>query len=469
MAEGRKRETTHTLYGFGDGFDWRSTSFLEPLPSELVCSYCGFVCKWTARLPCSHTACTRCFRKSERRPYTCVLDGTCCTDSGVSWSALSEDRLAQLSIRCWNVNNGCGASGPAFYILSHFMRDCEYHAVMCSFCSKSLLLCNLNRHLASRCFQAFLANGALARKAETDSTSTSSDVPSSVEENLPSTEPPSHDSDSDMSLTNQRPFQRVLDKYEEANVEKALNSVLVATVSVEDTVGQSRRLGEVYRESQCKAWEACARVKIFTINGSRDAAEEVDRWGSSKSASGAENSGVLTVCNTDKMLYASGESLGHYLRLLWESIPSVKERHDHADEAQRTSFQWHTSSSREAEEAKETLTGLTNGIVTTQVHSTHGDEPDGTGEQECGMPKIEETSTLRECADLIKFDMNCNSHGLPYSVLLHRDWLHENHLITAETLIEFVIGFSEGGPPQLVPKLEGPITLLSKTVEGING
>ncbi|KAL1479641.1 hypothetical protein MTO96_051689 [Rhipicephalus appendiculatus] len=256
MVEDHKRATTRTLFGFGDGFDWRLTSFLEPLSPELVCSYCGLVCKWTAQLPCSHTACTRCYRKSERRGYTCVLDGTCFTDSRVHWAALSEEQLAQLSVHCWNVKSGCGVTGPAFYILNHFLRDCEYHVIMCSFCGKTVLLCNLNHHLASSCSQAFRTNGALAREAETDSTSTSSDVSDSVEENVPSTGPSSHDSDSDLSVENRRPFLWVLDerfrtenivpvfyKCNEASVRKARDSVLVAAVSVEDGVDRSRRLG----------------------------------------------------------------------------------------------------------------------------------------------------------------------------------------------------------------------------------
>ncbi|KAH7976061.1 hypothetical protein HPB52_008533 [Rhipicephalus sanguineus] len=102
MAEYPKSGTTHTLFGFGDGFDWRRTSFLEPLPPEMVCSYCGLVCKWTAQLPCLHTACTRCYRKFERRGDTCVLDGRCFTERQVSWAALSEERLAQLSGVAWS-------------------------------------------------------------------------------------------------------------------------------------------------------------------------------------------------------------------------------------------------------------------------------------------------------------------------------------------------------------------------------
>ncbi|XP_037498798.1 uncharacterized protein LOC119372399 [Rhipicephalus sanguineus] len=484
MAEYPKSGTTHTLFGFGDGFDWRRTSFLEPLPPEMVCSYCGLVCKWTAQLPCLHTACTRCYRKFERRGDTCVLDGRCFTERQVSWAALSEERLAQLSIRCWNVTSGCGVTGPAFYILNHFLRDCEYHVIKCSFCSKTALLRDLDQHLASSCLQAFRMNDALTHEAETDSTSTSSVVSDSVEENVPSTGPSSHDSDSSLNMRDRRPSINVLNerlrkehivpvfyKSNEASSRKARDSVVVVAVSVEDGADHSRRTGEVPREGQFEAREPCTRANSSCINGSDDDAEELERRVSSDSTSEAENLGVVPVCLTEDPLYASGEALGHYLRLLWESISTTKERHCHrVCEAQRTPSQCGTSPRIESVDVINTLTVLTNGTASIQIQPTSpGDHPENTGEEKRGVSKVGETSVLSEGADSIESTVDCNSSVLPLSVLLHRDWLHENHLITAETLKEFFDGISKEGPSQGTPKLERSMKLLPKTQECING
>ncbi|KAH7974501.1 hypothetical protein HPB49_024778 [Dermacentor silvarum] len=98
MAEDCAWLTTRTLFGFGAGFDWRRTSFLEPLPPERVCSYCGLVGKWTALFPCSHTACTRCYRKFVRCGHTCVLDRTCFAGRHIYWTSFSEADLARLSV-----------------------------------------------------------------------------------------------------------------------------------------------------------------------------------------------------------------------------------------------------------------------------------------------------------------------------------------------------------------------------------
>ncbi|KAK8758233.1 hypothetical protein V5799_004135 [Amblyomma americanum] len=154
MAEAaRQEETELTLFGFGDGFDWRQTCFLETAPANKACCLCGLLSSWTAVFPCSHRACTRCYEKSVAIGCVCVVDGTRFHVYDVSWVPFSRERLAQFQIRCWNSSRGCVAVGPFFHIQRHFQIDCKCHSVRCPHCGQTVPQEEFTSHMSPNCIR----------------------------------------------------------------------------------------------------------------------------------------------------------------------------------------------------------------------------------------------------------------------------------------------------------------------------
>ncbi|KAH6922046.1 hypothetical protein HPB50_008055 [Hyalomma asiaticum] len=464
MARDRVQMTTWTLYGFGNGFDWRSTSFVEPLTPERVCSFCGLVCKLTALLPCSHSACTRCHSKCVERAHTCPLDGDCFAGRPVGWVDFPEEELAQLNIHCWNATNGCEITGPAHFIVNHFQRDCQYHVVKCNSCNEDVPLPQLDDHTSSKCLRASEPKGTPDHKAQVDPINTLSDASGSVHENASPMRPSSPENGSCKSGQDEVPLletlnQRfrkenivpVLYKCNEAKSKKAQDVMLMVAVEEDDIVDSLLRTGKVPREIHLKTTEPCTGTNAPCVNGSLSEVEEREQRSSSGSGTQAECSGVITVPRTKDLLYTGNESLGRYLCLLWESIPNVTEPclRD-ANGADRTPSNCHRDPRRETRDAINKPERLTNGTASEHPRLTsRGDEPGKSSEEKLHTSKVVRTSALRKYREPEGTMVHCRSTFLPSSLLLHLDWLHENRLIDAETLLEFVDDTIEHVPPAL--------------------
>lgn len=58
-------------------------------------------------------------------------------------------RLLSRKVRCWNVDNGCNAEGPASDMLGHFTNVCCFHVVICPRCSGKVPHLQMTDHLES--------------------------------------------------------------------------------------------------------------------------------------------------------------------------------------------------------------------------------------------------------------------------------------------------------------------------------
>lgn len=144
-------ETAYTLFGFGNDIDWRRTLFLQPLPPHRFCTYCGRVCARMMLLPSSHILCASCYTQCQRANSACALDGQVFRNFDVAVTRFTKDVLALRHIRCWNAESGCEMEGRVFAVLEHYRKECPYHTVTCSRCSRVVSHQDMVAHLASGC------------------------------------------------------------------------------------------------------------------------------------------------------------------------------------------------------------------------------------------------------------------------------------------------------------------------------
>ncbi|XP_075560264.1 uncharacterized protein LOC142592609 [Dermacentor variabilis] len=480
MADDSTWLTTRTLFGFGGAFDWRPTSFLEPLSPERVCSYCGLVSKWTALLPCSHTACTRCYNKFDRCGRTCVLDRSSFAGRHVYWASFPDEHLAELSIRCWNADRGCDIIGPAFYTMAHFQSECEYHALDCNFCGKTVLLRELDQHLASSCLQTYPLNcmtkGGVEAQHEAPSDSTRMPWDSSnFSGNRPITGPSSYENDTGQPVGNGRPLTKALKrrlrkkklvpvayKCNKASSKSVCNSMRVIVVGAKEGAARSARADEVVRERHSIATESCPRTNCASAKRNLEEVKQLEQRGLSANITGEENPHVGSCDTTDGDLYAIGEALGHFLRCRWESILSVNGRHE--------DYVYRPDAGREATDVINTPTTsmLTRGAEIRQVRSTSpGDEPGEDEEEKCGSSGVKEASSAGRVSNEIAMD--CNGSLLPFPPLLHQDVMHRNREISGETLKHFIDDVNEDASPALTSRSKTVSRLQTTKHEHSNG
>ncbi|KAH9363602.1 hypothetical protein HPB48_018271 [Haemaphysalis longicornis] len=147
MAAGGRLQT---VYGFCPDFDWWPTVFEDAFPPEMVCSACGLVCLMSGLLPCGHVLCHRCSRRcADGERCRCPLDARSHRTEDVTWAKLTTESLLDRKIRCWNAGNGCSAVGTALEILAHFNSNCQYYAVTCQRCRRSVVQKDIIDHLVS--------------------------------------------------------------------------------------------------------------------------------------------------------------------------------------------------------------------------------------------------------------------------------------------------------------------------------
>ncbi|XP_065305668.1 uncharacterized protein [Dermacentor albipictus] len=485
MAEDSTWLTTRTLFGFGGAFDWRPTSFLEPLSPERVCSYCGLVSKWTALLPCCHTACTRCYNKFDRCGRTCLLDRSPFAGRHVYWASFPDEHLAELSIRCWNADKGCDIVGPAFSTMAHFQMECEYHALDCNFCGKTVLLRELDQHMASSCLQPYPLNCRTKDNvdAQHEAPSDSTRIPcdsSKFNGNGPATAPSSYENDTGQPVGNGRPITKELGRRlrkkrtfpvayrrNKASSKSVRNSVRVIVVGDEEGAARSGGADDVVRERHSIANESCPRTKCASAERNREEVKQLEQCGLSASIAREENPHVDSCDTADGDFYAIGEALGHFLRCRWESILSVNGRYE--DYVYRPGYappRWCTDAGREATDVINTPTTslLTNGAESKQVWSTSpGDEPGEDEEEKRGSSGVKEASSAGRVSNEIAMD--CNGSLL----LLRQDVMHRNHEINGETLKQFIEDVNEDASPALTARSKTVSRLQTTKQEHSNG
>ncbi|CAN7937330.1 unnamed protein product [Ixodes hexagonus] len=121
--------------------------FTKPLPAWKVCNLCGVAPRIGVVLPCSHTYCELCFDDFGDEGC-CLIDNECFEPEQV-WRVVFQ--LTTRVVSCWNAPNGCDFMGSPKNLRNHFQSNCDFHAVSCPRCKKSVLRSNIVAHLKSGC------------------------------------------------------------------------------------------------------------------------------------------------------------------------------------------------------------------------------------------------------------------------------------------------------------------------------
>ncbi|XP_077490207.1 uncharacterized protein LOC144101074 [Amblyomma americanum] len=151
MPSPMRRGSLQTVFGFGGGIDWRPTCFVNPFPSNRVCSVCGLVPPTAAMLPCRHLLCQPCYDRSGAKRDHCPLDEEPFQEEDVLRSTFSRDTILGRKVHCWNVENGCDAEDSASAMLEHFANVCQFHVVSCPRCNEKVPHRDIARHQESAC------------------------------------------------------------------------------------------------------------------------------------------------------------------------------------------------------------------------------------------------------------------------------------------------------------------------------
>ncbi|KAK8776945.1 hypothetical protein V5799_029707 [Amblyomma americanum] len=90
----------YTLVGFSPELDWRTLTFLKPIPANPVCSACGLVRKSTALLPCMHVLCECCYEQGDPDgSHLCPIDGSHYEEGDVDLKDFPKDELLRRQLR----------------------------------------------------------------------------------------------------------------------------------------------------------------------------------------------------------------------------------------------------------------------------------------------------------------------------------------------------------------------------------
>ncbi|XP_070382476.1 uncharacterized protein [Dermacentor albipictus] len=123
------RGTQYVLTGFGDFFERRRISFVDPLPRSHVCCACGFLPSLSLRLPCGHVLCRLCKSQTAR----CPVEGVKFQEAGVASRTVEMSDLETLRVFCLNGDKRCGFVGKLAELPGH-VRECAHDEVRCDNC-----------------------------------------------------------------------------------------------------------------------------------------------------------------------------------------------------------------------------------------------------------------------------------------------------------------------------------------------
>ncbi|KAL1480778.1 hypothetical protein MTO96_050755 [Rhipicephalus appendiculatus] len=130
------RDRRYILVGFSDALDGRALKFIEPIPTDRICSACGTVPALTASLPCQHVVCSSCYEKCHvDDSLSCPLDGQQFAEVEVDWTKFPPENLLNRKVKCWNEERGCDAVLSASDANKHFLHECGHHTTSCPKCS----------------------------------------------------------------------------------------------------------------------------------------------------------------------------------------------------------------------------------------------------------------------------------------------------------------------------------------------
>ncbi|XP_064479270.1 TNF receptor-associated factor 4-like [Ornithodoros turicata] len=126
------------LLGHFEALDWRPMQFAN-LPSAISCDLCAVIPENIFRLECYHSLCEGCYQGVLRVNQQCPLDKQGFLESEVVISPVRTTPLQKLEVHCCNFSHGCNFVGSLERMKSHFLKDCEFHALGCKKCCATVL------------------------------------------------------------------------------------------------------------------------------------------------------------------------------------------------------------------------------------------------------------------------------------------------------------------------------------------
>ncbi|KAH6921999.1 hypothetical protein HPB50_007297 [Hyalomma asiaticum] len=127
----------YRVCGFGPHVEQRTVEFQETLHSMQVCSWCGVVPGKPYHLSCTHMICEECFRYAEKAHVTSCLIDKKEFECKASCALLSE-ALGTKTVRCMNVDKGCGYTGRLMQLNRHLSGSCTLYLLECSKCGENI-------------------------------------------------------------------------------------------------------------------------------------------------------------------------------------------------------------------------------------------------------------------------------------------------------------------------------------------
>ncbi|XP_064479276.1 TNF receptor-associated factor 2-like [Ornithodoros turicata] len=139
------------LLGHFEALDWRPLQFVD-LPSTISCDLCAVIPEKIFRLECYHSLCEGCYQSVLRSNRGCPLDKQEFLQSEVIILPIRTTRLQKLEGHCCNFNHGCNFVGSLEQMKSHFLKDCEFHALACKKCCATVLRKDVvNHYMEGQC------------------------------------------------------------------------------------------------------------------------------------------------------------------------------------------------------------------------------------------------------------------------------------------------------------------------------
>ncbi|KAH6944989.1 hypothetical protein HPB50_006691 [Hyalomma asiaticum] len=132
----------YLLTGFGDFWERRHVTFVEPLPDIHVCSFCGCMPSQSRVLPCRHVTCSSCENQLDVSGH-CNFDGQEFSLLDSIWMAYELDKLEERRARC--LNRSCSFTGSLREVREHLL-DCMEELVKCIACHDTFARKDMVKH-----------------------------------------------------------------------------------------------------------------------------------------------------------------------------------------------------------------------------------------------------------------------------------------------------------------------------------
>ncbi|XP_064479333.1 TNF receptor-associated factor 3-like [Ornithodoros turicata] len=139
------------LAGFASSVYYKPFDFVDDIPEARFCQLCGVLPMAIHMLECTHGFCQVCYAALPQKALWCPLDRYDSDPANVKTYVLSENKLLQYDVRCWNSGDGCLFVGNYRAMMAHFFAYCFQHSVNCPRCDSKVLQKEMLQHYKGEC------------------------------------------------------------------------------------------------------------------------------------------------------------------------------------------------------------------------------------------------------------------------------------------------------------------------------